>query len=83
MLGIAIQFSSASSVDCGYKVGGPSNEDCPRMVEDDWLYLCLSKNMNCQSPYVYHCAKNDSGIWTEVCAPQQMCEKGRIDRAPV
>lgn len=77
MLAVELQFTSASSVDCGHSVGGPSNNDCPRMVEDDWLYLCLSKNMDCQRPNIYHCAKNETGVWTEVCAPQRMCEEGK------
>ena len=83
MLGVVLQSTRASAVDCGYSVGGPSNNDCPRMVEDDRFFMCLSQNMNCQDRDVYHCAKNESGIWTEVCAPQTMCEKGGVTRVDI
>ena len=68
---IAVRGQYPHKIGCDHRVGGPENNHCPFVDSDAWDCLDCGKGQK-----VYHCAKNTTGGWTEVCAVVQICKKG-------
>lgn len=69
---IAVREQYPRKIGCDNRVGGPENIPCPFAGSTHWNCLDCGKGDK-----VYHCAKNTTGVWTEVCAVVQICGKGQ------
>ena len=68
-------YTRSAGQKCGWSVGGPANRYCPEYGTQTWN--CLEKLKGCKDGN-YHCAKDPSGYWKEVCDEQKDCHIGTV-----